>query len=111
MSAALEKPRFGQPCNGCGICCRLQRCHFGVEIFGAGDACPALEDGGHRTWCGVLRNPENYLGVAAVTMSRKDLGRFQVAFASALAIGSGCDSSDEAVAEVMRRSSQVPQVR
>ena len=26
MSAELPKPRFGEPCNHCGLCCRLALC-------------------------------------------------------------------------------------
>jgi len=99
--ARPSKPAFGSPCNGCGICCQLERCHFSVEIFGAGPGpgpCPALEDGDGRTWCGVLRNPEKYFGAGAFEKTDVPIGQFQVNFASVLAIGAGCDSSDEAVA-------------
>lgn len=96
------KPKFGAPCNGCGICCQLERCHFSVEILGAGPGpCPALEDQNGRAWCGLLRQPTKYMGDAPFVTSGTSVGRFQVAFASALAIGRGCDSDDEAVRQAL----------
>jgi hypothetical protein len=107
MRNGLAKPKFGSPCNGCGICCQLQRCHYSVLIFGDGPGpCPALEDDGERTWCGILRNPMSYADEPIYRLPAKQIGEFQAAFASALAIGSGCDSSDEAVAAVIARSAQ-----
>src|SRR5688572_8418484 len=45
------KPLYGEPCNGCGICCMQEICPPGLEIFEhirghqlkAEQPCPALE--------------------------------------------------------------------
>ncbi len=28
----MEKPKIGEPCNGCGICCRTRVCYNGAYI-------------------------------------------------------------------------------
>lgn len=48
-------PGYGQPCNGCGHCCREEVCGLGIEVFGKIPApCPALTEHDGRTWCGVV---------------------------------------------------------
>ncbi len=98
-----EKPKYGNPCNGCGVCCQLQRCYFSAEIFGAGPGpCPALEDENGRAWCGVLRHPTKYMDERV--FRKASVGEFQVAFAGALAISRGCDTVDGVLEEFKRRT-------
>ena len=98
-TVTLPKPRFGKPCNGCGLCCSTERCGLAVQILGAGPGpCPALEWQEGRSWCGLLRNPRRHLPSIALLFVRGDeIGKFQCELASALAISSGCDSDDDCV--------------
>jgi hypothetical protein len=57
MGATLPMlPGYGQPCNGCGCCCREELCGMAVEILGANATapCPYLTEHHGRTWCGVV---------------------------------------------------------
>lgn len=40
----LPKPKFGSPCNHCGLCCREALCFLAEEIYGKDHPapCPAL---------------------------------------------------------------------
>ena len=44
MGVNLDKPKVGQPCNGCGLCCQIQVCRNGAYILGLVD-----ELGGNST--------------------------------------------------------------
>jgi hypothetical protein len=54
---APRKPAFGEPCNGCGVCCLVEPCPLGVVISrrrtGACDALRWTPDGAHYR-CGAL---------------------------------------------------------
>lgn len=50
-----EKPKFGHPCNHCGLCCAVQQCPASLEIFGPGHLpCPALVKVDGKALCGVV---------------------------------------------------------
>ena len=58
----LDKPAFGSPCNGCGVCCMAEPCPVAVTLIDAKDGpCPALEFKGGRHWCGLLTNAHLYI--------------------------------------------------
>ena len=45
-----SKPKFKEPCNGCGLCCAMEVCHAGKLIFGDIEGpCPALAMSRDRT--------------------------------------------------------------
>lgn len=74
-----EKPEFGSPCNGCGLCCANDRCNLAVDAIGAGPGpCPlmALKDG--RFWCSLVIIEENL--------------PIEPLMAQSLGIGLGCDA-------------------
>jgi hypothetical protein len=76
----LLKPKFGERCNGCGMCCIAEPCSLAVEALGEHEGpCKLLEQADGRYYCGLLRNAPAQL---------------QPVIAFTLAIGSGCDSSD-----------------
>ncbi|SFY18128.1 hypothetical protein SAMN04244548_02971 [Paracoccus pantotrophus] len=87
----LAKPRYGQPCNGCGLCCAAERCPLAAHVFGPGDRCPALEAEGLRFRCGLIANPDRY--AAELVMQH---GRDAVAAAAAVLVGAGhgCDAQE-----------------
>lgn len=61
MTAELPKPRHGDPCNGCGACCKAELCDLGSHVFSRiHGPCPALEffEGTYR--CGLVVNPTFY---------------------------------------------------
>lgn len=62
---APAKPREGEPCNGCGVCCALERCPMARLLLphGGGRACAALEwhSGERRYRCGLVLRPAHYI--------------------------------------------------
>ena len=87
---ALEKPKFGEVCNGCGMCCLHEACQLSVEYLKSSVApCVALEHDGQRFRCGLLTDPSKYLGL-------KFDGNAELVplIAEALGAGKGCDASD-----------------
>ncbi len=95
MILAKQKPREGEPCNGCGHCCINQPCRLAVEHLNCSEGpCVALEYEGGRTYCGFVRRPVFYLLNQDAPLSVT--GTLQAHLASALGLGVGCDSSDPA---------------
>jgi hypothetical protein len=82
IATGPEKPRWGEPCNGCGFCCAAEVCAIGLAIFGKQQPAPALEFDGGRFWCGAVRMAE-----------RDGCGPL---YRMVLGIGMGCDSKDPA---------------
>ena len=90
-----KKPRHGQPCNNCGLCCTATLCAIGYELFknktepaafGLGP-CPALINSGDGTYaCGVVVNPQNYLP------DNSDVGEARAAAMLLIGAGVGCDA-------------------
>jgi hypothetical protein len=92
---ALKKPKIGEKCNGCGICCVAQVCRNGAYLLGLVDnlgetisgPCPAIArkpNGEIR--CGVVLNPNKYIRgnkYPARVLSKH--------FASLIGVGTGCD--------------------
>jgi hypothetical protein len=94
----LPKPAIGDPCNACGLCCRLQVCSAGsytlglVETYGdrAPGPCPALvaqPDG--REICGMMLRPKDYaIGRGAAHDLRAAIGIM-------IGSGAGCDEAGD----------------
>lgn len=71
MEIKLDKPKIGEPCNGCGICCMLHICNTGafllkkVKYFGEKQLkgpCPALIDNKDGTFsCGFVVSPGRFI--------------------------------------------------
>lgn len=78
----LAKPDFGNPCNGCGMCCIREVCDIGLMIYGDAQPapCPALVRKDGRFWCKVVL-VEEAQGLPPIA-------------AEALGIGFGCDTVD-----------------
>lgn len=96
-SAEPVRPRFGEPCNGCGHCCIVQPCAIARYHLdcGPGGPCPALtlDDGRYR--CGMVLKPSRYMKLpvdAAVEAAFTDM------FASELGIGLGCCAAEDGFA-------------
>lgn len=88
------KPREGQPCNGCGVCCALETCPAArLRFLQKTGPCPALtwSEEAARYHCGLLLDPRKYLSILPKRVEK---------FASAailrwIAAGKGCDCSAE----------------
>lgn len=101
---SLDKPKQGDPCNGCGMCCLVQVCALGVEL-GDSQACKALLHGSDGSYaCGLVRNPYRYVAPDIVEAFQKidsfypgeNRGEQMLKdmYAKELGAGRGCDSVD-----------------
>ncbi len=87
---AAPKPAPGEPCNGCGVCCAAEPCPVGMLVSRRRHgACAALVwvDAERRYRCGVVAEPQRYLGVRWLAPL---MGR---AARRLIAAGKGCDCS------------------
>jgi hypothetical protein len=86
----VEKPPQGDPCNACGLCCRMELCAIGRIVYGdIPGPCPAIAITPKGSECGMVLHPGQFApeavrrhGTAKVRASAKEL----------LAIGLGCDA-------------------
>lgn len=91
MQGSIKKPPHGEPCNGCGVCCRAELCPLAMAVFGGEEfrECPAVEVDGPRVVCGLVAHPMTY------SMARTlDKGAAAMSSAALTMIGSGagCDA-------------------
>lgn len=118
-SVTLDKPAFGEPCNGCGLCCISEVCSLGVAL-GDDRNCKALiskPDGSFS--CGLVEAPYRYaseerLAVwkAIDTMSDEPVGEQALSetYADMLGAGRGCDSDDETALELLAEARRFRQL-
>lgn len=87
----MDKPKFREPCNGCGLCCATELCEVAEQLFvGASAPCPALEWTDGRAWCGLITHPSRHL------MAKFNADEVLVPlFSQAIPIGQGCGMSDD----------------
>lgn len=93
----LQKPKFREPCNRCGECCRQSACEASIQLLNSAQApCMALEVDGDQFRCGLVHRPHFYFGLA---WSREDCAKFDEYMgplvAKYLGIGQGCGMEDE----------------
>lgn len=84
-----HKPNFGQPCNGCGVCCVITPCSLALaKVEGAEPKkkCPALEKMAGYYQCGLMANPKKY---APKNEYEEDI--MQMAAKLLIGSGNGCD--------------------
>ena len=95
----LTKPRFRiDACNGCGLCCSLSLCDGALLLFpGAKAPCPALEYENGRTFCGIIRHPEQIKKNNGEELSADDAKEISNLFVRSLSIGTVCTMPDEYV--------------
>ena len=92
-----EKPRYGDPCNGCGMCCQEAPCPLGKIIFDQFQGpCPAIELDGDKVTCGLVANPiaYNFAGVL-------EYGNEATSQAAALLVGTGVGCDTQANGEIV----------
>ena len=79
----IPKARYGTPCNGCGLCCRLEVCGIGRMAFPDAQApCPAIRFDGEKFRCAIVE--------MEAASGKEPL------IAEAIGIGKGCCSDVEA---------------
>ena len=89
----MDKPRMGDPCNGCGLCCTVQPCALAEDLLNCHEGpCVALEHEDGRTYCGLVRRPVHYMLGKHAPLSAT--GHLQVHIANMLGIGRGCCTDD-----------------
>lgn len=80
----ITKPIYGAPCNGCGLCCRMEVCGIGKMAYPEASApCPALRWDGNQHRCALIE--------------MEAASGLEPLMAEALGIGKGCDSDGEVV--------------
>lgn len=86
--AAAPKPAWGEPCNGCGVCCAVEPCPVGMLLSRRRTgACVALtwNEVENRYRCGVASEPER-------SVAPRWLATLATRFAMRMiAAGKGCD--------------------
>lgn len=91
----IDKPKIGQPCNGCGLCCKVQVCMNGAFVLKLvnrlGDTvpgpCPALVEKQDGTFaCGIILTPNKY-----IKSSKYPAQVLSKNFAILVGAGTGCD--------------------
>lgn len=79
------KPRQGEACNGCGLCCHVELCLAGVLAFPEAEApCPGLLFANGRTYCKLVLAEQT--NPALDPLIQRGLG-----------IGLGCSMPDDCV--------------
>jgi len=96
------KPAYGDPCNGCGVCCLAVQCPISIALFGDAEICPALVEAGNALACGLMIDTKAH--VPEIT----DWGGATLTETFSLLIGSGigCDGQgddEQPDAEVRRK--------
>lgn len=95
---APDKPAWGAPCNGCGVCCLVQPCPIGMVLSGRRrGACAALrwcpEQAIYR--CGALAQPQQVLAARLPRRLRRLVAPLAPVLAAlarrGIALDSGCD--------------------
>ncbi len=77
VERAPDKPSRGAPCNGCGLCCAVERCQAAVIAIGEGPGpCPLMKFHDGQFWCGLVETEE--------------AAGMEPLIASTLGIGTGC---------------------
>ena len=83
------KPRHGQPCNNCGMCCVATLCPLARRLFGRElGPCPALLGDFGSSKCGVVADPAQYDPGGAMLLGQRTAA---AAAAFLIGTGTGCD--------------------
>lgn len=85
------KPKHGEPCNRCGLCCIATLCPLAVRVFKrAIGPCPALSYGAdHKSVCGLVATPQNF---AIKVVAKSGVEAASAAAALLTGSGTGCDA-------------------
>lgn len=85
-----KKPKHGQPCNSCGLCCVATLCPLAQHLFKREQGpCPALSYESGKSICGVVANPMKHAMGAAL---RNGIEATRSAALHLIGSGTGCDA-------------------
>lgn len=88
------KAKFHEPCNGCGLCCRVEACEVSKTLLGSHQApCIALEFRDGKYVCGMVTRPEHYC--QGIDIPLEQVKKYVDYW---IAPGQGCDMPDTIVA-------------
>ena len=113
----IEKPKIGEACNGCGVCCKIQVCMNGAFVQGLvrklGETvkgpCPALVAKMDGTFsCGIIENPNRF-----IKGSKYPAAVLSKHFAFVIGAGTGCDElgEEQNEAEEMKLDKMIEQTK
>ena len=88
------KPKYGQECNRCGVCCIVSLCPLGEVMFDRRKGpCPALflDDKTKESGCGLLAFPQLFFPELC---ERNGVKAMQRAARQLVGAGHGCDMPD-----------------
>lgn len=93
-AGALDrKPKHGQPCNSCGLCCQAMLCPLAQHLFQRDPApgpCPALlRKGDGTSGCGVAADPSHYAPFKTALHGLETMRAFALLLIGA---NTGCDA-------------------
>jgi len=89
---APEKPQWGEPCNGCGVCCLAEPCPLSQVMFlRRSGSCPAIvwQPYINRYECGMVISPSLHHRLIPLWADRF----LTHLFSRWISTDSGCDSS------------------
>ncbi len=92
-----RKPKFWEPCNGCGNCCHAQVCPTGVQFLDIehDQPCPAVRWDGTKYRCGLITDPVAVLGLPLFAGREEHLNKHLSAiFEILIGSGQGCGMDD-----------------
>ena len=95
-----DKPLYGEPCNNCGLCCRVQACKVSEIFLKSSQApCIALEYHDGKLLCGMLIRPAHYLGITFPDATAETASQYLIPqFRLLIGAGDGCSMPDEVLA-------------
>lgn len=103
IPSVTDKPKYGSPCNGCGLCCIAEQCPISLMAFGEQLLCPALGTmgDGKGFGCGLIVATSQFI---PPTGDERLDALLPGAIAYVLGAGRGCDSEgpDDTVTDADR---------
>jgi hypothetical protein len=85
-----RKPRHGEPCNSCGLCCRATLCPLGQWVFRQHlGPCPALRVTDGKSSCGLVAEPARH---ALQVVLKNGAQKASEAALHLIGSGHGCDA-------------------
>lgn len=105
MKPQIDKPKYGEKCNKCGLCCLVEPCPVSAVLFNQ-PQCPALEQHDKTLQCGLMIDPRKYI----TTMSPDESGWVSQLFNALIGGNTYCDHVANQV-DFFRSNSLGPKLR
>ena len=92
ITPTMAKPAYGDPCNGCGLCCIAEQCPLSEAVFGKVTMCPAIKQTGLKIICALADDPESFMPLYVERFGAKEVKN---AVLLLIGSGEGCDGCAE----------------